>query len=167
MKLPDICLCFPPDTSWHKVNDPKVDYSGNLGAGWSGMSRGSSPTGLCWSLANFVECGPNKPSWSWTQIWIQVRMPAYSLNWTARSSAIPRGQKVSMMQLAHPKVAKPKVGPFRPQDCHGALTIRHGCQTAHWTVSENTPPLTIVFNIFMRNGTYPLIFIGWVYNNNQ
>ena len=29
-------------------------------------------------------------------------------------------------------------------------------------------PLTIVSNVFMRNGTYPLMFIGWVsnkYNN--
>ena len=23
----DICLCQPPDRTWHKVNDPKVDYS--------------------------------------------------------------------------------------------------------------------------------------------
>ena len=26
-------------------------------------------------------------------------------------------------------------------------------------------PLTIVFDLFMRNGTYPLIFIGRVYNS--
>ena len=27
----DICLCLPPDRTWHKVNDLKVDYSGDLG----------------------------------------------------------------------------------------------------------------------------------------
>ena len=26
-----ICLCLPPDKIWHKVNDPKVKYSGDLG----------------------------------------------------------------------------------------------------------------------------------------
>ena len=25
-----ICLCLPPDRTWHKVNEPKVDYSGDL-----------------------------------------------------------------------------------------------------------------------------------------
>ena len=28
IELPDICLCLPPDRTWHKVNDPRVDYSG-------------------------------------------------------------------------------------------------------------------------------------------
>ena len=26
-------------------------------------------------------------------------------------------------------------------------------------------PFTLVSNVFMRNGTYPLMFIGWVYNS--
>ena len=26
-----ICHCLPPDRTRHKVNDPKVDYSGDLG----------------------------------------------------------------------------------------------------------------------------------------
>ena len=26
-----ICHCLPPDRTWRKVNDPKVDYSGGLG----------------------------------------------------------------------------------------------------------------------------------------
>ena len=29
----DICHTLPPDRTWHKVNDPKVDYSGGLGEG--------------------------------------------------------------------------------------------------------------------------------------
>ena len=29
----DICLCLSPDMTWHKVNDLKVDYSGDLGEG--------------------------------------------------------------------------------------------------------------------------------------
>ena len=29
--------------------------------------------------------GPGEPSWSWTQIWVQARMPAYSLKGTAKS----------------------------------------------------------------------------------
>ena len=26
----DICRCLPPNRTWHKVNDPKVDYSEDL-----------------------------------------------------------------------------------------------------------------------------------------
>ena len=36
-----------------------------------------------------MQCGPDKPSWTWTQIWIQTRMPDYSLNWTARMTKVP------------------------------------------------------------------------------
>ena len=52
------------------------------------MSRGSSPTGLCWSSSHLVQCGPDEPSWTWTQIWVQAHMPDCSLNWTMGSSAI-------------------------------------------------------------------------------
>ena len=33
LQLADICICLPPDRTWHKVNDTKVDYSENLGEG--------------------------------------------------------------------------------------------------------------------------------------
>ena len=29
----NICHCLPPDRTRHKVNDPKTDYSGDLGEG--------------------------------------------------------------------------------------------------------------------------------------
>ena len=32
-----ICLCLQPDRTWHKINDPKVDYSGDLGEGKIGQ----------------------------------------------------------------------------------------------------------------------------------
>ena len=88
-----ICHWLPLDKTRHKVNDPKVDYSGDLGEGKVGTSRGSSPTALYWSSAHLVQCGPDEPSWSWIQIWVQVRIPDYSLNWTARSSAIQGRQR--------------------------------------------------------------------------
>ena len=80
-----ICRCLSPDRTRHKVNDPRVDYSGDLGEGTVGQKLRLEP---CWSSTHLEQCGPNEPSWSWTQIWVQARMPAYSLNWTARSSAI-------------------------------------------------------------------------------
>ena len=40
-----------------------------------------------------MQCGPDEPSWTWTQIWVQAHMPDYSLNWTARSSAIQKWQR--------------------------------------------------------------------------
>ena len=33
-----------------------------------------------------------------------------------------------------------------------------------YLVIKNTP-FIIVSNVFMRNGTYPLMFTGWVYNS--
>ena len=88
-----ICLCLLPDRAWHKVNDSKVDYCGDLGRWRSGASRGSIPACLCWSSTHLVKCGPEEPTRSWTQIWVQDRMPDYSLNWIARSSAIQEGQR--------------------------------------------------------------------------
>ena len=61
--------------------------------GRSGTSRGSNPAGLCCSSTHLVQCGPDEPSWSWAQIWVQSHISAYSLNWTARFSAIQGGQR--------------------------------------------------------------------------
>ena len=40
-----------------------------------------------------MQCGPYGPSWTWTQIGVQAFIPDYSLNWTARSSAIQVWQR--------------------------------------------------------------------------
>ena len=60
----DICLCLPLDRTWHKFNDPKVDYSGGLREGKVGHEPRLEPSDLCWSSANLVECGPDEPSWT-------------------------------------------------------------------------------------------------------
>ena len=83
----------PPDRTQHKVNDLKVDFSGDVGKERSGTSQGLSLAGLCCSSAHLVQCGPIEPSWSLNQIWVLARMPDYSLNWTAKSSAIQEGQR--------------------------------------------------------------------------
>ena len=50
----DICLCLSPDRTWHKVNDLKIDYSGDLGEG----KVGHKPRlGICWSSAHLMQCG--------------------------------------------------------------------------------------------------------------
>ena len=58
-----------------------------------GKAGHKSKLELCWTSALLVQCGPDEPSWIWTKIWVQARMPYYSLNRTARSSAIQRGQR--------------------------------------------------------------------------
>ena len=82
--------CLPPDRTWHKVND----YSGDLREGRWSTSRGSNPAGLCCSLTHSVQCGSTEPS-SFTnpESGSLARMPGYSLNLRARSSAIHRGQR--------------------------------------------------------------------------
>ena len=41
-----ICHCLPPDKTWHKVNDLRVDYSWGLGEGKVGHKP---QVCLCWS----------------------------------------------------------------------------------------------------------------------
>ena len=86
----DICLSFPPDRTWHKVNDPRVDYNGDLGEGKVEHEPSLDP---CCSSAHLVQCGLDEPSWTWAQIWVQIHMPDFSLNWTAKSSAIQGWQR--------------------------------------------------------------------------
>ena len=59
-----ICLCLPPERTWHMANDSKVDYSGDFGRGMSGMSRGSNPARLCWLTSHLVQCESDDPNLS-------------------------------------------------------------------------------------------------------
>ena len=54
-----------------------------------------------------------------TQRWVQARIPGCGLNQTARSSAIHRLQKESIMQLAHPELngLKSAIVPFVEPRC--------------------------------------------------
>ena len=108
----DICLCFPPDRNWHKINDSKVDYSADWGRGRLGTYQGLSPAGLYWSLAHLVQCRPNGPSWTWTQIWVQACMPDYSVNWTARSRAIQGWQRFQWCSSLTWRWPRRSHGPF-------------------------------------------------------
>ena len=67
---------------------------GILERGRLDMSRGSNPAGLYRSSTHLVQCGPDEPSWSWTQFWVQVRLPDCSLNWTPRYKG-EKGVKVA------------------------------------------------------------------------
>ena len=73
---------------------------------------GTSPAGLCWSSTYLVQCGPDEPSWSWTQIWVQACIPAYSLNWTARSSAIEGEQRCQCCSSSTQRWPSWNQGPF-------------------------------------------------------
>ena len=61
-----------------RSNDPKVGHEPTLESCWTML------------LIGLLQCGFDEPSWIWTQIWVRAHMPDYSLNWTARSSAIQR-----------------------------------------------------------------------------
>ena len=73
-----------------RSNDLKVGLKWGLG---EGKVRHKSRFKPCWSLTHLVQCGPDEPSWTWTQIWVQAGMPDYSLNWTMKSSVIQGWQK--------------------------------------------------------------------------
>ena len=110
-----------------RSNDPKVDYSADIGKGEAQVtSRCSSPAELCWSSAYLVQCGPDEPSWTWTQIWVQAWMPDYSLNWTARSSAI---QGVKGRSSPTRRWTSRSWGPYGLKSAIEQLTVLHECQT--------------------------------------
>ena len=54
-----ICLYLPSDRTWHKVNDLKVDYSGDLGEGKVGHEPRLKP---CWTM---LIIGPLSAMWAW------------------------------------------------------------------------------------------------------
>ena len=98
--------------------------------GGKGLERAETRTLLVCAAHRPTKCnvGLMRQAVSRIQIWIRARMPGYSLNKTARSRAIHRGQR---LKLAHPKVAQPKLGAFRPRICHWfRYSIRHECQMA-------------------------------------
>ena len=93
---------------------------GRLKWGWrggEGRERTETQTLLVCEAHWPTKCnvGLMRQAVSRIQIWIRARMPGYSINWTTKSSAIHRGQR---LQLAHPKVAQPKLGAFQPRICH-------------------------------------------------
>ena len=110
------------------------------------LTQGQWPEG--WIIVgirgvSLVHLKPDEPNM------VLAWMPDYSLNWTARSSAIQRWQRCqccslltwkwpnrsrepfgllgmdhfSKLQLTHPKVAQPKPGTFWPQVCQGRLLL--------------------------------------------
>ena len=93
----------------------RSDYSGDLREGRSGMNRGSSPAGLCWSSAHFEQCGPDEPSGIWTQTWVQAQMLDYSLNLSTGSSAIQRWQRC---QWCHSPTRR------RPNQSRGSFCLK-------------------------------------------
>ena len=109
-----------------RSNYPKVDFSGGLGEGKVGHEPRLGP---CWSSNPLVQRGPDEPSWSWTQIWVQVIMLDYSLNWTVRSSAIQGGQRCQ--SCSSPTQRWPNRS-WRPFDLESLISIpvRRECQTA-------------------------------------
>ena len=97
-----------------------------------------------------MQCGPDEPSWSWTQIWVQACMSDYCLNWTARSSAIQRWQRCQCC-CSLTRRWPSWLEAFRHQVCNGAMTVRQGCQTVRWKASA---PSTV------SHQTYHLSHVG-------
>ena len=71
------CLCLSLDRTRHKINDPNVGLKRGLGEAKVRHEQRLEP---CWSSTHLVQCGPDGPSRTWTQIWAQAHMPDYSLN---------------------------------------------------------------------------------------
>ena len=106
-----ICFCLPPDRTWGQITRWS-DY--RLGKRRVGPEPWLEP---CWSMlviGSLCAIWTDELCWTWTHWWVQALMPDYCLNWT---TGVQCYTKVSIMQLAHPKVAKPKPGTFRPQVC--------------------------------------------------
>ena len=80
MKMIVFDAASPPDRTWHKVNDPKADYSGDLAG--AGRAWAEARTLLVCAAHRPTTCnvGLMSQAVSWSQIWVQARMPSYSFN---------------------------------------------------------------------------------------
>ena len=94
----------------------------------SDTSRSLSSTGLCRSTVHKVQCGPGEPSWSLTQIWVEVRMPDYCLNWIARSNAIQEWLRCQWCSSPTRRCPNRSRGPFG-----------HKSAMEHWPFGTNCP----------------------------
>ena len=99
---------------------------GICGRGRLGTSWVSSSAWLCWSSTHLVQCGLDEPNWAWTQIWVQARMPNYSLNWTARSSVIQAWQKCQWYSSPTRRWPNQSREPF---DLESTIDIRYASGT--------------------------------------
>ena len=94
-----------------RSNDPK----------W-GLGKGKFGLSAMWD---------DGPSWTWTQTWIQALIPDYSLNWTARSSAIQRWEKCQWCSSPTRKWPSRSRGLFSLKSPFpGQCPVRHECQIA-------------------------------------
>ena len=87
-----ICLCLPPNGTWHKVNDPKVDYSG-----WHGRM-------CCCCCYFFTLCKFGAFHWapqvSRTLLSIQTE-PSSAVIWTASIFLVPAMIGITVTIMFH------------------------------------------------------------------
>ena len=98
----NICLWLPPDRNCQKVNDSKVDYSGDLDVGKVGHDPRLE---LCWTL---LVIGPLIAMWTLDP---NLGPGTYACLWLKLDSKVQcytRGTKVSTL-FAHPKVVQPNL----------------------------------------------------------
>ena len=121
-QVSDICHCLPPERTWHKVNDLKVGLKWRLGEGEVRYELRLEP---CWTMliiSSFSAMWARWASLDMDSTWVQARMSDYSLNWTKGLSATQCCMMLSV-QLAHPKVTQPNLGPFWFQVCYWSLIL--------------------------------------------
>ena len=96
----DICRSLPLSRTWHKVND----YSADLGEGKVGHEPRLEP---CWSML-VIDTPSAMWSW-WALLYLDPNLgpgtyACLKLKLDSKVQGYTRGTKVSMFQLAHPKV---------------------------------------------------------------
>ena len=121
-----IYLCVLPHRNWHKVYDPKIDHSGDLGeekAEYKPKLESCrtllviDPLSAMWAVLAQLDMDPNLGPG--TYVWLKLKLDS-------KVQCYTRGTKVSMLQLAHPKVTQPKLVAFRHRVCHWfQYPIRH------------------------------------------
>ena len=101
-----ICHYLPPDRTGARSVNWRSVYSRSWGKERLGLSRDLNPIGRCWLSAHLVQCKPDETCRTWTQTWVQARMPDYSLNSAKRSSAIQCCQRHHCLTEGDPAEAR-------------------------------------------------------------
>ena len=113
----NICLCHPPDRTWHKVNDSKVDYSGDL---WNAQA-----------LLDFA--GHRSTYYNVGLMSLAGHMPDCSLNWIGRSSAIQGWQRCQCCSSPTQRWPSQSRRPFS----HGPMTLTNHAIANVWPICHS------------------------------
>ena len=87
-----ICLCFPPDRTWHKWLEGRIIVGVRERKGRTRTEAWALLVSILGLSDHLVQMWAGEPGWTWDPNMSPVTDASYSLNWTTGSCAIQKFQ---------------------------------------------------------------------------